>query len=135
LTDDEILERLVALNRQRADEESRGIVRYLRPAYQQPHVVPASRPESAEGAAGSAAVQSDLDLPTNARPNSRTNELLPLPWPTSLADQIALVRGVIHQTAWQQADGAKTLARLFTGVRAPTVQRLVDALAALGQVG
>ena len=42
---------------------------------------------------------------------------------------------LIRQTAWQQADGAKTLARHFTGVRAPTVQRLVDALAALGHVG
>jgi hypothetical protein len=45
------------------------------------------------------------------------------------------VRGVIRQTAWQPADGAKTLARHFAGVRAPTVQRLVDALSALGQVG
>ncbi len=125
LADADILDRLVALNRARADEESRGTVRYLRPAYQQPHVGPAS--------AGSAAVQSDLGLQTNELTPSRTNELLP--WPASLADQIALVRGVIHQTAWQPADGAKTLARHFTGVRAPTVQRLVDALAALGHVG
>jgi len=58
-----------------------------------------------------------------------------LAWPATLADQIALVRGVIHQTAWQQADGVKTLVCHFTGVRAPTVQRLVAALAALGQVG
>jgi len=42
---------------------------------------------------------------------------------------------VIHQTAWQQTDGAKTLARHFTGVRAPTVQRLVVALSALGRWG
>jgi len=129
LTDDEILERLVALNRQHADEETRGTVRYLRSAYQQPHVVPAS--------AGSAAVQSDLALPSSdLHPSSLIPQPSePLPWPASLADQIALVRGVIHQTAWQPADGAKTLARHFTGVRAPTVQRLVDALAALGQVG
>jgi len=120
------LERLVALNKQRADEESRGTVRYLRPAYQQPHVGPAS--------AGSAAVQTDLDLPT-ADLRSPTSTPQPLAWPDTLADQIALVRGVIHQTAWQQTDGAKTLARHFTGVRAPTVQRLVDALAALGHVG
>jgi hypothetical protein len=40
LTDAEILERLVALNKQRADEESRGLIRYLRPAYQQPPVNP-----------------------------------------------------------------------------------------------
>jgi hypothetical protein len=128
LTDDEILARLVALNKQRADEESRGTVRYLRPAYQQPHVVPAS--------AGTAAVQSDLGLPSSdLRPPTSDLSPAPHPWPASLADQIALVRGVIHQTAWQPSDGAKTLARHFTGVRAPTVQRLVDALAALGHVG
>ena len=125
--DGEILERLVALNKQRADEESRGTVRYLRPAYQQPHVVPSS--------ADSAAVQSDLGLPSDIRPPTSDLSPEPLAWPDTLADQIALVRGVIHQTAWQPADGAKTLARHFTGVRAPTVQRLVDALAALGHVG
>ena len=126
LADADILDRLVALNRARAEEESRGTVRYLRPAYQQPHVVPAS--------AGTAAIQSDLGLPSSdLRPPTSAPQ--PLAWPSSLADQIALVRGVIHQTAWQQADGAKTLARHFTGVRAPTVQRLVDALAALGHVG
>jgi hypothetical protein len=126
LADAAILDRLVALNRARADEESRGIVRYLRPAYQQPHVVPAS--------ADNTAAQTDLDIPTaDLRPP--TAEPAPLAWPDTLADQIALVRGVIHQTAWQQADGAKTLASHFTGVRAPTIQRLVDALAALGQVG
>ena len=126
LADADILDRLVTLNRARADEESRGIVRYLRPAYQQPHVVQAP--------AGSAAVQTDLGLPTSDL-RSPTSAPQPLAWPDTLADQIALVRGVIHQTAWQQTDGAKTLARHFTGVRAPTVQRLVDALAALGHVG
>jgi hypothetical protein len=86
-SDSEILERLVALNKQPADEESRGQIRYLRPAYQRLFGVPAS--------ARGATVQSDLALSTNELTNSRTNELLPLSWPDSLADQIALVRGVI----------------------------------------
>jgi hypothetical protein len=42
---------------------------------------------------------------------------------------------VVRQTAWQQTDGAKTLARHFTDVRAPTLQLLVDALSAPGHVG
>jgi hypothetical protein len=71
--------------------------------------------------------------PTYSRQPSSDSS--PLAWSDTLGDQIALVRGVIHQTAWQQTDGAKTLARHFTGVRAPTVQSLVDALATLGQVG
>src|SRR5258708_35649508 len=36
LADDEILARLVALNKERADEEKRGLVRWLRPDYQSP---------------------------------------------------------------------------------------------------
>ena len=36
LSDDEILARLVALNKQRAEEEKRGLVRWLRPDYQIP---------------------------------------------------------------------------------------------------
>ena len=36
LGDDEILERLVALNKERAEEEKRGLVRWLRPDYQIP---------------------------------------------------------------------------------------------------
>src|SRR5690606_10840931 len=36
LTDEQILERVVALNKQRAAEEERGIIRYLRPEYQNP---------------------------------------------------------------------------------------------------
>ncbi len=121
MADGEILEKLVGLNKQRADEESRGLIRYLRPAYQQPAAAP---------------TQSDLSLPSSdLRPPTSDLSPEPLAWPDTLADQIALVRGVIHQTAWQPSDGAKILARHFTGVRAPTVQRLVDALAALGQVG
>ncbi len=75
LADAVILDRLVALNRARADEESRGTVRYLRPAYQQPHVVPAS--------AGSVAVQSDLGLPnSDLRPLTSLPLLSPGPTPS-----------------------------------------------------
>ena len=34
LTDEEILERLVALNHERAEEEKRGLIRWLRPEFQ-----------------------------------------------------------------------------------------------------
>lgn len=33
LTDEQILERLVALNHERTEEETHGVVRYLRPAF------------------------------------------------------------------------------------------------------
>ncbi|MDD4622111.1 MAG: class I SAM-dependent DNA methyltransferase, partial [Kiritimatiellae bacterium] len=122
MPDAEILERLVELNRQRAAEESRAVVRYLRPAYQRPVAMPA---------------QSDLDLPTNELHHSSLilHPSETLPWPSSLAEQIALVRGVIDQTGWRPDDGEKVLARHFAGVRAPAIRRLVAALSALGHVG
>ena len=42
LTDEQILERLVALNAERAEEERRGIVRWLRPEFQNPQGAPAA---------------------------------------------------------------------------------------------
>ena len=36
LTDDQLLEKLVALNHQRAEEEKNGIIKYLRPEFQKP---------------------------------------------------------------------------------------------------
>ena len=36
LSDEEILEHLVALNRERATEEEQGLIRWLRPEYQKP---------------------------------------------------------------------------------------------------
>ncbi|MBD0345274.1 MAG: class I SAM-dependent DNA methyltransferase, partial [Coleofasciculus sp. Co-bin14] len=39
LSDDEILERLVALNAERAEEERNGLIRWLRPEYQAPNEV------------------------------------------------------------------------------------------------
>lgn len=55
-------------------------------------------------------------------------------WPKELAGQIALVRDTIARVGWVPADGVKALSRHFVGVRAPTIQRHVDALVALGQV-
>ena len=43
LNDDEILRRLVDLNRERAEEEKRGIIRWLRPEYQNPEGTQAAR--------------------------------------------------------------------------------------------
>ncbi|MCP5559977.1 MAG: hypothetical protein H7A55_19685 [Verrucomicrobiaceae bacterium] len=53
LTDAEILERLVALNAQRAAEEARGIIHWLRPDYQQ--------------AGTKSPTQGALDLPTQKK--------------------------------------------------------------------
>lgn len=51
LSDEEVIARLVALNKERASEEARGIVRWLRPAYQKARagIVEEAAPKTTEG--------------------------------------------------------------------------------------
>lgn len=56
LDDEEILQRLVDLNRERAEEEARGVVRWLRPEFQNPGgVVVEETQEEIEVESGAAA--------------------------------------------------------------------------------
>src|SRR5207248_97252 len=79
LPDDEILRRLVALNADRAAEERRGLVRWLRPDSQNP--------------AGAAAPQPGLALPA-ARP-AKSRPAARQPWPATLAEQARAVRAAL----------------------------------------
>ncbi len=121
LTDEEILERLVALNAERAEEERRGLVRYLRPDYQAPAAsspAPSSEP--------------DADTPdTPAAPPSPLPPTDPPPWPPTLVDRVRLVRATLQSLATPVTP--ESLARHFK--RAPTdqVQEILDTLVLLGQ--
>jgi hypothetical protein len=112
LTDDDILHRLVELNRERATEEARGLVRWLRPDYQNPQ----------GRAAVATADQGAMDLgPTDTATRA--------PWPRSLPEQIAAVRTVLHDLGQATPD---EIARRFERGRAGTIRPLLDSLAALG---
>ncbi|CAE7866486.1 yeeA [Symbiodinium microadriaticum] len=74
LSDDDILVRLVALNKERAEEEAHGHIRWLRPEYQNPSG------EAAEARDG------QLEIETKATVAEKA------PWPKALPDQIAAVR-------------------------------------------
>jgi hypothetical protein len=115
LADEKILERLVALNRERAREEEQGLVRWLRPEYQAP-----------QGAAPG--VQVDLGLEEGAAevaPKARA------PWPKSLPEQVQAIRAAI--AAHDRPVTAKELAKGFERARADKVQELLKTLASLGQ--
>ena len=84
LTDEQILERLVALNAERAEEEKRGIIRWLRPEFQNP-----------AGAAAPTAQQSDLPSPLPAGEGSGVRAPEKKPWPKDLPQQVAAVRDLI----------------------------------------
>lgn len=113
LPDDEILHRLVDLNRERAAEEATGLIRWLRPDYQNP-----------DGkAVATKAGQDTMDLGIAAA-TTKT------PWPKTLPDQLSAVQ---HKLGELGIATPEQIARLFARGRATTVQPLLESLTALGQ--
>ena len=79
--DEAILERLVALNAERAAEEARGLIRWLRPEFQKP-------------TAATAADQ--IELETDASETISAPVLgKPLPWPTDAIQQVRAVADLL----------------------------------------
>ncbi len=112
LSDDDILHRLVDLNRERAAEEARGHIRWLRPEYQNPTGAQAD----AKGNQAAMALG----------PSDTTNKP---PFPKALPDQIAAVRAALSDLGEATPE---QVARTFKRGRAATVQPLLESLTALG---
>ena len=112
LTDEEILLRLVALNKTRAEEEARGHIRWLRPDYQNPTGQQATKGKT-----------TDMDLGVVAK-------IEKTPWPKTLPDQIAAVREALSEMGEATPE---QIARRFVRGRGVTVEPLMESLAALGQ--
>jgi len=127
LSDEEILERLVALNAERAREEESGLIRWLRPEFQNP-----------KGAAGTAQRMTELDIaPEPVETPKKTAKgkkaaAEKRPWPATLREQAQAVRSALAErtTPTEAAD----LARLFDKARKDRVAELLATLADLGQV-
>jgi len=113
LSEDDILHRLVDLNRTRAAEESRGQIRWLRPEYQNPQ----GRAAQAKGE------QAAFDI---GPADTATKD----PWPKTLPEQIAAVRAALTEMGEATPE---QVARRFMRARATTVQPLLESLTALGQ--
>ncbi len=116
LSDEEILNRLVALNKARAEEEKRGIIRWLRPEYQAARAkVRAGKEEQ---------IEADLELPEAAAPE--------LP-----RDDAALVATLRHtlRVIGRPAEAKDVAQRFRDGPRASRrVERGLRLLAAAGVV-
>ncbi|MDX9972038.1 MAG: class I SAM-dependent DNA methyltransferase [FCB group bacterium] len=117
LSDEEILEKLVALNAARAEEERRGLVRWLRPEFQNPQ--------------GAAPVQAGLDVGEGALTAVKAKKAALPPFPAKLAEQAQAVRAAL--SAHGAPADAATIAARFKGARAARVGELLEALAGLGQ--
>lgn len=114
LSDDDILHRLVDLNRARAAEEAQGLIRWLRPEYQNPvGTVTNARGQQAELDAGTVPDTDDKAA-----------------WPKTLPEQIAAVRSALSDLG--EATPAQ-VARQFKRARASSVQPLLESLSALNQ--
>ncbi len=118
LSDEEILARLVALNAERAAEEARGLVRWLRPEYQAPQEARAVQLAAAE-------------LAGEAEEGEGTTLKALRPWPGSLAEQAAAVRAALVELGRPVTPGE--VAATFDAAPVTRVSEWLGALAALGQ--
>ena len=143
LSDEEILQRLVDLNAERAAEEAQGLIRWLRPDFQNPlgtgetqrpltlsdddesDEAPAAKPSRRRGKKSAEASELTKE-PGGKRPRSAK-----LPWPKGREAQ---AKGVL--AALREAEGSVTpdeIAQRFARAPRETVAELLEALATLGQ--
>lgn len=118
LTDEQILERLVALNAERAAEEAAGHVRWLRPDYQIPRFARGATAKSGELDLGATVVAIDKTLPA---------------FPKDKGEQVMAIRAVL-QASSRPMDAA-AVARAFKGGGKRIEQRVVQALDTLVRYG
>jgi hypothetical protein len=118
--DEQLLERLVALNAERAAEEARGLVRWLRPEFQNP-------------AGHTAPTQADLETGDDDAPVEKAVVTRKQPWPKDLTDQVKAVTAALASTSTPRR--ADDIAALFTGgtKRPARVAQILEMLTALGR--
>lgn len=144
LTDEEILERLVALNAERAAEEQRGLIRWLRPEFQNPattaqqqtFALPEPEEENAEPSTtrqrvvkGKPATKTSKQK-TLADASGLSAEPTKTPWPKSLPDQIQSVRQ--HLLTAAKPITATELAKLFLRGNADRIEEVLQSLVITG---
>jgi hypothetical protein len=118
LTDEQILEKLVALNAERAKEEEKGLVRWLRPDFQNPT---GKKPET------------QAPLPTgddDEGPQSAPAPAVVKPWPKKIAEQIAAVRDRVAFPG--KLFTVESVASAFKGAKKKDIEGFLDGFAALG---
>ena len=113
---EEILERLVALHDERVAEETRGIVRWLRPDYQIPRF-------------GADLPAATLDLGAAAEAKAAP-VVERRPWPKSAVEQLAALGALVAQRRVTVEEAAAS----FDGAKRELVARHLETLAMMGEV-
>ena len=114
LDDEEILERLVVLNHERAEEERKGNILWLRPEYQE--------------AKAKKEIQEEMDV--GVAPEAK--KAAKRPWPKALPEQVEAVRAVLAEQSGPVT--TNEIAKAFKGARKARVEEVLETLAALGRV-
>jgi hypothetical protein len=122
--DSELLTRLVALNHERAAEEKKGLIRYLRPDYQNP--------------AGQTAATPDSDLPGTetpqaAKPAKPEKSAATLTWPATLSAQVTAIQKLFSVTG----PDAEAISGYFgkkSSKRTQQVTEILETLQGLGKL-
>ena len=115
LSDEEILERLVALNAERAAEERRGLIRWLRPEFQNP--------------IGTDQTQTAFE--ENASVSTKEKKTKKAKWPKSLPEQAQAVRSALVTLASPATP--EDVAMSFSRAKVDRVDELLETLVTLGQ--
>ncbi|PRY08960.1 type II restriction/modification system DNA methylase subunit YeeA [Pontibacter ummariensis] len=122
LPEEEILERLVALNKERAAEEARGLIRWLRPAYQNPQ----------------GTQQGDLGMESKKKGKAAAvSAKEQLAWPKNLSEQAQAVQRALqlHErpaTAQELLHQFKPVAKAQQPQRLQQINSLLQTLHGLG---
>jgi hypothetical protein len=105
--DETLLERLVALNAERAEEEKRGIVRWLRPEYQNPQAAQA-------GAIQTVTAQAEMDVDAESDADTASPVVTAkIPWPKGDIEQVKAVADIL--SASKSPLDIESLAAHFSG--------------------
>lgn len=120
LTDEEILERLVALNAERAAEEQRGLVRWLRPEYQAPK---ATKPTQVS-VPGTEPVAKPAPAAAAKAPG----------WPKHFSERVVLVRDAVLTASSEASFSAAEVAARFKRAKPADVEQILEGFVALGHL-
>ena len=143
LTEEEILERLVALNAERAAEEQRGLIRWLRPEFQNPATDKPTQktialPEPDEDdeatsttrqrvAKGKSATKASQQKPLAGASGLSSKKAA---WPKSLPDQVQAIRQ--HLATAEKPLTADDVTKLFTRANAERIEEVLETLVLTG---
>lgn len=121
--EEELLRRLVALNAERAAEEARGQIRWLRAEYQAPDAaVSAPAQTEIEGMDDAPEVEAE-----ESKPRAKAKKAT---WPKAMREQIAAVRAALERGA----SSPEAIAQGFKRAPVEAIRAVLEALEALGMV-